>query len=53
MTDKYRRRLNEREGYITTEITQREKGERKRRRRPKERRETPRTREELGVPILE
>ena len=53
MTDKYRRRMNEREGYITTEITQREKGERKRRRRPKERRETPRTREELGVPILE
>ena len=52
MTDKCRRRMNGREGYITTEITQREKGERKRRRRPRERRETPRTREELGVPIL-
>ena len=29
MTDKCRRRMNGREGYITTEITQKKKGRRK------------------------
>ena len=52
MTDKCRKRMNEREGYITTKITQRDKGERKRRRRPRERREALGTQKELGVPVL-
>ena len=37
MTDKCKRRMNGREGYITTEITQSKKE--KRRRRPRKRRE--------------
>ena len=48
MTDKCRSRMNGREGYITTEITQ----SMKEARRPIERREAPRMREELGVPVL-
>ena len=40
MTDKYRRRMNRRERYITTEISQ-EKGAAGRRGRPKERKEAP------------
>ena len=51
MTDKCKRRINGREGYITTEITQ-SRGGRSRRRRPRERREAPRMREELGAPVL-
>ena len=43
--------MNGRGGYITTEITQ-SKGGRGRRRRLRERREAPRMREELGVPVL-
>ena len=49
MTDKCKRRMNGRKGYITTEITQ-SRGEG--RRRPRERREAPGMREELGVPVL-
>ena len=42
MTDKCRRRMNGREEYITTEITQRKGGRRPRRRgRPRERKEAP------------
>ena len=48
MTDKCRRRMNGRERYITTEITQSGKEAR----RPRERREAPRIRGELGVPVL-
>ena len=44
--------MNEKEEYITTEITQRDKGERKRRRKPRERREALGMQEELGVPVL-
>ena len=50
MIDKCRRRMNGREEYITTEITQ--SGGRPRRRRPRERREAPGMREELGIPVL-
>ena len=52
MTDKCRRRMNGRDGYITTEITQsrgKGGGEAK---RPIERREAPGMREELRVPVL-
>ena len=52
MTNKCRKRMNEKEEYITTEITQRDKGERKRRRKPRERREALGMQEELGVPVL-
>ena len=48
MTDKCRRRMNGREGYITTEITQ----SMKKARRPIERREALGMREELEVPVL-
>ena len=48
MTDKCRRRMNGREGYITTEITQ----SMKKSRRPIERREALGMREELEVPVL-
>ena len=51
MTDKCRRKMNGREGYITTKITP-IWGRRGRRRRLKERREASGMREELGVPIL-
>ena len=50
MTDKCKKRMNGREGYITTEITQSKKE--KRRRRPRKRREAPGMWEELGVPVL-
>ena len=50
MTDKCKRRMNGREGYITTEITQSKKE--KRRRRPRKRREASGMWEELGVPVL-
>ena len=55
MIDKCRRRMNGREEYITTEITQsRERGGRLRRRgRPKERKGAPGVRKELGIPVLE
>ena len=43
--------MNGREGYITTEISQRKKEEEKR--DPRKRREAPRMGEELGVHILE
>ena len=52
MTDKYRRRINGRGGYITTEITQSRGGGRGRRKRPIERRKALGMREELGVPVL-
>ena len=42
MTDKYRMRMNRREGYITIEITQRERGgggRPRRSERPRERKE--------------
>ena len=48
MTDKCRRRMNGREGYITTEITQ----SMKKARRPIERREALGMREEFEVPVL-
>ena len=48
MTDKCRRRMNRRKGYITTEITQ----SMKEARRPIERREALGMREELGVLVL-
>ena len=48
MTDKCRRRMNGREGYITTKITQSGKEAR----RPRERREALGMRGELGVPVL-
>ena len=51
MTDKCRRRMNGKEEYIITEIT-RSRGGRGWRRRPRERREAPRMREELRVPVL-
>ena len=35
MTDKYRRRMNEREGYITTEISQRREGRKGEKESPK------------------
>ena len=41
MTDKCRRRMNEREEYITTEITQKKGGRLRRRERPRERKEAP------------
>ena len=50
MTNKCRRRMNGREGYITTEISQREREEEKE--RPRERRDAPGMQEELGVHIL-
>ena len=50
MTNKCRRRMNGRKGYITTEISQREREEEKE--RPRERRDAPRMREELRVHIL-
>ena len=53
MTDKCRRRMNEREEYITTEITQSKGGRPKRGGRPRERKEAPGVREELGIPVLE
>ena len=43
--------MNGREGYITTEITQDRGGEGETARRPRERREAPGMREELGVPV--
>ena len=54
MTDKCRRKMNGREEYITTEITQRRgEGRLRRRGRPRERKEAPMVREELGIPVLE
>ena len=53
MTDKCRRRMNRREKYITTEITQSKRGRPKRGGRPRERKEAPGVREELEIPILE
>ena len=44
--------MNEGEGYITTEISQRKKGRRGKKGKPRERRETSRMGEELGVHIL-
>ena len=54
MADKCRRRMNGGEGYITTEISQREGGggRLRRRRRPRKRKEAPRTREELRILVL-
>ena len=53
MTDKRRRRMNGKEEYITTEITQSKGGRPKRGGRPRERKEAPEVREELGIPVLE
>ena len=53
MNDKCRRRMNEREEYITTEITQSRGGRPRRRGRPRERKEAPVVQEELGIPVLE
>ena len=53
MTDKCRRRMNGKEEYITTEITQSKGGRPKRGGRPRERKEAPGVREELEIPILE
>ena len=53
MTDKCRRRMNGKEEYITTEITQSKGGRPKRGGRPRERKEAPGVREELGIPVLE
>ena len=50
MTNKCRRRMNGKEGYITQRSPKAKKE--KRRRRPRERREAPGMQEELGVPIL-
>ena len=50
MTDKCKRRMNGRNGYITTEITQSE-GEGGETRRPRKRREAPGMQGELGVPV--
>ena len=52
MTNKCRRRMNEKEEYITTEITQSKGGRPKRGGRPRERKEAPGVREELGIPVL-
>ena len=49
MTDKYRKKMNGGVGYITTEISQKRGGGR---RRPRKRREAPRMREELGILVL-
>ena len=49
MTDKCKRRMNGREGYITNKITQSRGGEA---RSPIEMREAPGMREELGVLVL-
>ena len=46
MTNKYKRRMNGRDEYITTEITQREGG-------PEEGRRLLCDREGLGIPVLE
>ena len=53
MTDKCRRRTNEREEYITTEITRSRGGRPRRKGRPRERKEAPGAREEFGIPVLE
>ena len=53
MTDKCRRRMNGKEEYITTEITQSKGGRPKRGGRPRERKEALGVREELGIPVLE
>ena len=55
MIDKCRRRMNEREEYITTEITQSKGGggRPRRRGRPRERKEALGVREELEIPVLE
>ena len=52
MTDKCRRRMKGREEYITIEITQSRGGRPRRRGRPRERKEVPGVREELGIPVL-
>ena len=59
MTDKCRRRMNGREEYITTEITQsegdcqeEEEGGVEKGGRPRERKEALGVREELGIPVL-
>ena len=49
MTDKCRKKMNGGVGYITTEISQKRGGGR---RRPRKRREAPRMREELGILVL-
>ena len=51
MTNKCRRRMNGREGYITTEITQ-SRGTGKKKKAQRKEREAPGMREELGVPVL-
>ena len=41
ITDKCRKRMNRREGYITTEISQRRGGQPRRRGRPRDKKEVP------------
>ena len=56
MTDKYRMRMNRREGYITIEITQRERGGgggQEEVRGPEKGRRLLCEREGLGIPVLE
>ena len=55
MTDKCRRRMNGREEYITTDITQREgrRGGQEEEKGPKKGRRLLCDREELGIPVLE
>ena len=52
MTDKCRRRMNESEEYITTEITRSRGGRPRRRRWPRKRKEAPGVREELEILVL-
>ena len=59
MTNKCRRRMNEGEGYITTEISQKRKKKRKKKRKEEKKQErerrggkAPGKREELGIHIL-
>ena len=57
MTNKCRRRINEGEGYITIEISQKRKKKKKRKEEKKQERErrggkAPGKREELGIHIL-
>ena len=49
MTDKCRKKMNGGVGYITTEISQKGGGGK---RRPRKRREAPGMREELGILVL-
>ena len=53
MTDKCRRKMNEREEYITTEITQSREDGQEEEGGPEKGRRLMCDREELGIPVLE